>query len=101
MLLVASCCDGGDCGRGNGEDNELHVVRNVLTAEAVTGVWQRKDLGAISESGESDENQCSRPSRGVLPPGVKGPISIWTPHTPPIVLHYGKEPGSYKYKRLK
>ena len=54
MLLVASCCDGGDCGRGNGEDNELHVVRNVRTkfpppAEALTGVWPRKDLGVISE----------------------------------------------------
>ena len=59
MLLVASGGDSGDCGRGDGEfadsNNELHVVRNVRTkfpppAEALTGVWPRKDLGVISES---------------------------------------------------
>ena len=29
----------------------------------------------------SGEIQCSRPSRGMLPPTAKGAISIWTPHT--------------------
>ena len=45
-------------------------------------VYLAKGLGVISESWVSDENQCSRPSREVLPPEVKGAISVWTPHTP-------------------
>ena len=46
------------------------LTKSSLPAEAVTRVWLRKGLGAISESQVSDENPCSCPSRGMLSPEI-------------------------------
>lgn len=47
-----------------------------LPVEVITGVWLKKGLGAVAVSSVLDENQCSRPSQGMLPPEVKGAISV-------------------------